>query len=79
MPILQMRKLRHSEGEKLVHGRIREEKHSLALQTHDFGILTQCGKKKENVAQWYPTLFDPIVAHQAPLSVEFSRQEYWSG
>ena len=33
-----------------------------------------------------PTLFDPqlfstpqIVAHQAPLSVGFSRQEYWSG
>ena len=22
---------------------------------------------------------DPIVAHQAPLSMEFSKQEYWSG
>ena len=27
-----------------------------------------------------PTLCDPMyVAHQAPLSMEFSRQEYWSG
>ena len=27
-----------------------------------------------------PTLCDPwTVAHQAPLSMEFSRQEYWSG
>ena len=26
-----------------------------------------------------PTVYDPwILAHQAPLSVEFSRQEYWS-
>ena len=24
------------------------------------------------------TLYDPHVAHQAPLSMEFSRQEYWS-
>ena len=37
-------------------------------------------KKKEEseVAQLCPTL-RPHVAHQAPLSVEFSRQEYWSG
>ena len=29
-----------------------------------------------------PTLCNPMdqtVAHQAPLSMEFSRQEYWSG
>ena len=25
-----------------------------------------------------PTLWGPIVAHQAPRSMEFSRQEYWS-
>ena len=33
------------------------------------------------VAQLCPTLYDPIwtIAHQAPLSIEFSRQEYWSG
>ena len=30
--------------------------------------------------QLCPTLWDPwIVAHQAPLSMGFSRQEYWSG
>ena len=26
-----------------------------------------------------PTLRDPMAAHQAPLSMVFSRQEYWSG
>ena len=28
-----------------------------------------------------PTLCDPVdyIAHQAPLSMGFSRQEYWSG
>ena len=26
-----------------------------------------------------PTPCDPIVAHQAPLSMEFFRQEYWGG
>ena len=30
--------------------------------------------------QSYPTLCNPwTVAHQAPLSMGFSRQEYWSG
>ena len=33
------------------------------------------------VAKLCPTLFAIpwTVAHQAPLSMEFSRQEYWSG
>ena len=32
------------------------------------------------LTQSCPTLCDPwTVAHQAPLSMEFSRQEYWSG
>ena len=33
------------------------------------------------VAQSCPTLCDPMdcVVHQAPLSMGFSRQEYWSG
>ena len=33
------------------------------------------------VAQLCLTLCDPMdcIAHQAPLSMEFSRQEYWSG
>ena len=31
-------------------------------------------------AQSCPTLWTPwTVAHQAPLSMEFSRQDYWSG
>ena len=32
------------------------------------------------LSQSCPTLWDPwAVAHQTPLSMEFSRQEYWSG
>ena len=33
------------------------------------------------VAQLCPTLCDPMdyIACQAPLSMEFSKQEYWSG
>ena len=32
------------------------------------------------VAQLCPTLWDPwTAAHQAPLSMGFSRQGYWSG
>ena len=42
-----------------------------------------CMKVKESeseVAQSCPTLCDPwTVAHQAPPSMGFSRQEYWSG
>ena len=38
------------------------------------------GFMKELVAQLYPTSANPwTVAHQAPLSMEFSRQEYWNG
>ena len=41
------------------------------------------GKKKDKeseVTQLCPTLCDPMpVAHQGPLSMEFCRQEYWSG
>ena len=35
----------------------------------------------ESVTHWCPTLCDPTdcVARQAPLSMELSRQEYWSG
>ena len=35
-------------------------------------------KSESEVAQLCPT-FAWTVAYQAPLSVEFSRQEYWSG
>jgi len=37
-------------------------------------------KSQSEVAQSCPTLSDPwTAAYQAPLSMEFSRQEYWSG
>ena len=37
-------------------------------------------KGKKDSAKSCPTLGIPqTVAHQAPLSMEFSRQEYWSG
>ncbi|CAI9169360.1 unnamed protein product [Rangifer tarandus platyrhynchus] len=37
-------------------------------------------ESESEVAQSSPTLCDPwTVAHQAPLSMGFSRQEYWSG
>ena len=37
-------------------------------------------KSESEVAQSCPTLSDPwTVAHQAPPSMGFSRQEYWSG
>ena len=45
-------------------------------------FLLQCIKVKSEseVAQPCPTLNDPwTAAYQAPPSMEFSRQEYWSG
>ena len=37
-------------------------------------------KSESEIAQLYPTPSDPwTVAHQAPPSMGFSRQEYWSG
>ena len=45
-------------------------------------FLFQCMKVKSEseIAQSCPTLSDPwTAAHQAPLSMGFSRQEYWSG
>ena len=37
-------------------------------------------KSESEVAQSCPTLRDPTdAAHQAPPSMGFSRQEYWSG
>ena len=46
-------------------------------------FLLQCMKVKSEseVAQWYPTLLATpwTVAYQAPPSMGFSRQEYWSG
>src|SRR5574340_381233 len=45
-------------------------------------FLLQCmkGKSESEVTQSCPTLCYPTtVAHQAPLFIGFSRQEYWSG
>ena len=45
-------------------------------------FLLQCMKVKSEreVAQWSLTLATPwTVAYQAPLSMGFPRQEYWSG
>ena len=36
-------------------------------------------RKESEVAQSCPTLCDPVDPCQAPLSMGFSRQEYWSG
>ena len=36
------------------------------------GIMTSLARVRLVAIPW-------IVAHQAPLSMEFSRQEYWSG
>ena len=38
-------------------------------------------ESESEVAQWCPTLCDPMDSslYQAPLSMGFSRQEYWSG
>ena len=37
-------------------------------------------ESESEVTQSYPTLSDPVdCSYQAPLSVGFSRQEYWSG
>ena len=43
---------------------------------HFFSI----SESESEVTESYPTLCDTwTVAHQAPLSMGFSRQEYWSG
>ena len=44
-------------------------------------VNTTESESESEVAQSCPTLCDPMdcVAHQAPLSMGFSRQEYWSG
>ena len=42
--------------------------------------LQDIHESESEVAQSCPTLCDPwTVAHQAPPSMGFSRQEYWSG
>jgi len=57
---------------------------SLNFNTRDMGLILAQGSKACFVfvcIQSYPTLCDSVdcEAQQAPLSLEFSRQEYWSG
>ena len=48
---------------------------SLCHLSHLMAPMRKC-----SVTESRPTLCDPmIVARQAPLSMEFSRQKYWSG
>ena len=44
-------------------------------------LAVQERKKESEVAQLCPTLYDPMDSslHQAPPSIGFSRQKYWSG
>ena len=44
-------------------------------------LLFRFFESESEVAQSYPTLCDPMDSslQQTPLSVGFSRQEYWSG
>ena len=43
-------------------------------------LISRCMCMHAQLLQPCPTLWDPVtVAHQAPLSMGFSRQEYWSG
>ena len=55
-----------------------EAKHILTDPVLSGSLLSVCAQS----LQLCPTLCDPLdwtVAHQAPLSMGFSRQEYWSG
>ena len=58
----------------------------LSLLSFSLSLIFKVGNWRQGplvhakLLQLYPTLCDPwIVAHQAPLSMGFSRQEYWSG
>ena len=44
-------------------------------------VASSVGGMHAKSRQSCPTLCNPMdgIAHQAPLSMEFSRQEYWSG
>ena len=60
--------------------------HVASLKSHTEAVLILWNfllfleKVKVLVTQSCPILCDPVnLAHQTPLSMEFSRQEYWSG
>ena len=61
-----------SEVTKLFIGRCNQHYFDVATLPHDSVLVS--------VARSCPTLVTPwTVAHQAPLSMGFSRQVYWSG
>ena len=51
----------------------------LFLARRNLGAAAAAAAAAAKSFQPCPTLYDPIAAHQAPLSLGFSRQEYWSG
>ena len=54
--------------------------YSLRLSSIEIRAVNNPAVASECITQLYPALCDPwTVAHQAPLSMEFSRKEYWSG
>ena len=56
----------------------KEQKNRATAQGRESHSCTKCGGGV--VTESCPTLATPwTVAHQAPLSMEFFRQEYWSG
>ena len=66
-------KLRKPEVQLPFQKWTQREYSSCALQPHPSLLLW-------SVAQLWPTLCNPrTVVHRVPLSMEFSRQEYWSG
>ena len=61
---------------------IKDHPSNMTLSKTSVLFLLQCMKVKSEseVTQSSPTLATPwTAAHQAPLSMGFSRQEYWSG
>ena len=51
-----------------------------AVYSFEDGVVVHCRVVCVFVTQSFPTFCDPwIIACQASLSMEFSRQEYWSG
>ena len=51
--------------------------HDIAVEA--FITIYKSSRQGKLVAQFYPTLCDPMDSPPVPLSMEFSRQEDWSG
>ena len=60
--------------------KITTRSYTVNAQLYRFSVQATVRTGESEVAQSCPTFCDPwIVAHQAPRSMGFSRQEYWSG